>query len=203
MGDGLLSTRTLEANPLHLPQKPQNRRNSPASGLLLVYGSDKGNDKDGGDQHQPAGRDEAQGDEEDGAGSGRIPRLGRPHEGEERGEEGEEDQDHTSWQIPYLDRRPLHRVGHPSPRRVAGLPHALYGPAELRLSREPDDPREVVGLGRGLAHPEQLEVVAPVQLDRARVRGGELLEEGVGVEAGSVAPPPVGGGGGLAPPRAG
>src|SRR3712207_8533129 len=52
--------------------------------------------------------DEAQRDEEDGARARfGAPVARRPDEGEERGEEGEQDQDHAARQVPYLDRRPL------------------------------------------------------------------------------------------------
>src|SRR5215210_7380212 len=122
---------------------------------LLVYGPDKGNDKDRGDQHQPPGGDEAQRDEEDGARARwRTPHLGSPHEGEERGEEGQEDEDHASGEVPDLDRRLLDRVRQPTPGRIARLLHALEGAAKLI---------------------------------RPGVRRGELLEEGVGVEADGVA----------------
>src|SRR5688500_16181489 len=107
---------------------------------LLVYRPDKGNDKDRGDQHQRPGCYEAQRDEEDRACLRLIPGLGSPHEGEQRGEEGEEDQDHAPWQIPYLDRSPLHRVGHASPGRITGLAHALEGMPELSLPRKTYNP---------------------------------------------------------------
>src|SRR5919112_3818826 len=171
---------------------------SPTQGLLLVNGPDKRDDKDGGDQHQGAGRDEAQRDEEDRARvRRRAPHLGRPHEGEERGEEGEEDQDHPAGEVPDLDRRLLDGVGQPSLGRIARPPYAPYGPPELLLPGKPDDPREVVSLARGLADPQELEVVAPVELHGSGVGRGELLEEGVGVEAGRVAAgaPPGGPGG--------
>src|SRR5215212_2241708 len=154
---------------------------------LLIYRSNKGDDKDRGDQHQRTGGDEAQRDEKDGAGLCRIPGLGGPHEGEKRGEEGKQDQDHTPRKVPNLDRRPLHRVGDAPAGRVAGLAHALDSAPELPLAGEPYDAREVVSLGGGLAHPQQLQVVASVQLDGAGVRRGELLQEGVGVETGGVA----------------
>src|SRR5215213_8122258 len=168
---------------------------------LLIYRSNKGDDKDRGDQHQRTGGDEAQRDEKDGAGLRRVPSLGGPHEGEKRGEEGKQDQDHTPREVPDLDRRPLHRVGDAPAGRVAGLAHALDGTPELRLAGEPYDAREVVRLGGGLAHPQQLQVVASVQLDGAGVRRGELLQEGVGVETGGVAAGIVLGGAGLAPRR--
>jgi hypothetical protein len=66
---------------------------------LLVYRPDKGNDKDRGDQHQRPGGDKAQRDEEDRACLCMIPGLGSPHEGEQRSEEGEEDQDHAPRQV--------------------------------------------------------------------------------------------------------
>src|SRR5829696_5362504 len=155
---------------------------------LLVYGPDKGNYKDRRDQHQPPGRDEPQRDEEDGTRARRkAPHLGRPHEGKERGEEGQEDENHPSGEVPDLDGRLLDRVGRAPLCGVPRLPHALQRPPELRLPCEPDNPREVVGLTRGLVHPQERQVVAPVQLDGSRVGRGELLEEGVGVEAGGEA----------------
>src|SRR5918997_3369750 len=158
---------------------------SPTQGLLLVNGPDKRDDKDGGDQHKGAGSDEAQRDEEDRARvRRRAPHLGRPDKGEERGEEGKEDQDHPAWEVPDLDRRLLDDVGQPSLGGIARPPYAPYGPPELLLPGKPDDPREVVSLARGLADPQELEVVAPVELHGPGVGRGELLEEGVGVEAG-------------------
>src|SRR5215210_1780152 len=168
---------------------------------LLVYRPDKGNDKYRGDQHERPGRDKAQRDEEDGPRLRRIPGLSGPHEGEQGGEEREKDEDHAPRQVPYLDRRPLYRVGHAAPGRIAALAHALDGPPELALSGEPDDPREIVRFGRRLAHPEELQVVAPVQFDGPGVRRGELLQEGMGVEAGGVPAGLVLGGAGLAPAR--
>src|SRR5918994_1912503 len=170
---------------------------------LLVYRSYEGDDEDRGDKHQRAGGDEAERDEEDGAGLRRVPGLGGPHEGEKGGEEGKQDQDHTPWEVPDLDRRPLHRVGYAPAGRVAGLAHALCGAPELRLAGEAYHAREVVRLGGGLAHPQELQVVAPVQLDGAGVGRGELLQEGVGVEARGVAAGlMLGGAGPAAPPIA-
>jgi hypothetical protein len=177
----------------------RNRRSYPGASGLLVYGPDKGNDKDRGDQHQPPGRDEAQRDEEDRARARlRAPGLGGPYEGEERSEEGQEDQDHPAGEVPDLDRRLLDRVREPPLGGVTRPPQALEGAPELLLPDEPDDPREVVSLAGGLAHPQKLEVVAPVEFHGPGVGRGELLEEGVGVEAGGVAPSLLLGGAGLA-----
>src|SRR5215213_1903985 len=168
---------------------------------LLVYRPDKGDDEDSGNQHQRTGGDEAQRDKKDGAGLRRVPGLGGPHEGEKRGEEGQQDQDHAPREVPNLDRRPLHRIRHAPAGRVAGLAHALDSAPEFSLAREPYNTREVVRLGGRLAHPQELQVVAPVQLDGAGVGRGELLQEGVGVEAGGVAAGLVLGDAGLASRR--
>src|SRR5215207_6839975 len=123
---------------------------------LFVYGSYKSDEKDGTRARL------------------RDPVVGRPDKGKERGEEGQEDQDHAAGEVPDLGGSLLDDVGQLC-LRVTGPAHVLQDAPELGLAHEPDDPREVVGLPRRLAQAQQLEVVAPVQLDRPRVRGGELL----------------------------
>src|SRR5215213_480640 len=65
--------------------------------------------------------------------------------------------------------------------------HVLQDAPELRISHQSDNAREVVRLPRRFPQAQKLQVVAPVQFDRPRVRGGELFQEGVGVEARRVA----------------
>src|SRR5919202_1224842 len=131
----------------------------------FVYGSYEGDYEDGGDEHQAAGSDEAECDEDDGAGARLVPGTGGPDEGEERGEEGQEDQDHAAGEVPDLDGRLLDGVGQ-APFRVAGTVHVLQDAPELRLTHEPDDPREVVRLPRRLARAKELQVVASIKFDR-------------------------------------
>src|SRR4051812_44292934 len=91
---------------------------------LFVDGSYKGDYEDGGDEHQGGGGDKAEANEYDGAGACLTPGAGGPDEGEERGEEGQEDQDHTAGEVPDLDGCLLDHVRE-TPLRIAGLAHVL------------------------------------------------------------------------------